>query len=115
MKGKTSLIKKLTRKLKIPSFPTLTKSKPSLIPDVLDEIFRHLIDDRTTLRACILVSRLWCRLVMPILWSDPFMKRNKYGYFAIRTYICCLNEYEKTLLRQQSIRIPEFPTPLFDY
>ncbi|RIA94626.1 hypothetical protein C1645_817669 [Glomus cerebriforme] len=113
MKEKTSIIKKLSNKLKI-SFPT-NKSKPSLIPDVLDEVFRHLIDDRMTLRTCILVSRLWCRLIMPILWSDPFMKRNDYGYFAIRTYICCLDDYEKSLLCQQNIRIPNFPTPLFDY
>jgi len=115
MKGKISLIKKLSNKLKIPTFPTLTKPKPVLIPDVLNEIFRHLIDDRNALRSCILVCRLWCRLVMPILWSDPFMKRNDYGYFAIRTYICCLDNYEKSLLRQQKIRIPKFPNPLFDY
>ncbi|RGB40341.1 hypothetical protein C1646_687940, partial [Rhizophagus diaphanus] len=73
-----SLVKRVY-KLKFPSFPKLTKSKPSLIPDVLDEIFRHLSDDRTTLLSCILVCRLWCRLVMPILWSDPFLKRNEYG------------------------------------
>ncbi|GET02694.1 hypothetical protein GLOIN_2v1682981 [Rhizophagus clarus] len=116
MKGNSnSLLKKLSNKLKLPSFPSLTKSKPSLIPDVLDEIFRHLSDDRATLRACALVCRLWCRLVIPILWADPFLKRNEYGYFAIRTYICCLDENEKTMLREQNIHIPEFPTTLFDY
>jgi len=52
---------------------------------------------------------------MPILWSDPFMKPNYYGYFAIRTYICCLDESEKSLLLQQNIRIPNLPTPIFDY
>ncbi|CAB4482830.1 uncharacterized protein OCT59_014481 [Rhizophagus irregularis] len=116
MKG-NSLVKRVPYKLKFqfPSFPKLTKSKPSLIPDVLDEIFRHLSDDRTTLLSCILVCRLWCRLVMPILWSDPFLKRNEYGYFAIRTYITCLDEHEKALLVQQNIRIPQLPRPLFNY
>ncbi|CAI2171250.1 1209_t:CDS:1 [Funneliformis geosporum] len=44
------------------------------------------------------------------------MKPNYYGYFAVRTYICCLDESGKNLLRQQQIRIPTQPSPpLFDY
>ncbi|CAG8505336.1 8836_t:CDS:1 [Funneliformis mosseae] len=109
-------IKRFSNKLKFPKLSKLTKSKPVLIPDILDEIFRCLSDDRTSLHSCILVSRLWCRLAIPILWSNPFMKPNYYGYFAVRTYICCLDESEKSLLRQQQIRIPTHPSPpLFDY
>src|SRR5437762_332736 len=38
--------------------------------DCLNEIFENLDDDKTTLHSCLLVSRLWCKISVRILWRD---------------------------------------------
>ena len=44
---------------------------PCTLPaDCLNEIFENLDDDKITLRSCLLVSRLWCKISVRILWRD---------------------------------------------
>src|SRR5204863_4293737 len=38
--------------------------------DCLNEIFENLDDDKITLHSCLLVSRLWCKISVRILWRD---------------------------------------------
>src|SRR5436305_8956299 len=42
----------------------------SLPTDCLNEIFENLDDDKITLHSCLLVSRLWCKISVRILWRD---------------------------------------------
>src|SRR3954454_24496802 len=48
------------------------KFSPSLTPDCFAEILVHLQDDKSTLYNCLLLNRLCCRLVIPLLWKRPF-------------------------------------------
>ena len=44
--------------------------KMSQLPtDCLNEIFEYLEDDKVTLHSCLLVSRLWCKIIVKILWK----------------------------------------------
>ena len=44
----------------------------SLNRDVLYLIFEELQDDKQTLHSCIFVNKLWCEIIVPILWKDPW-------------------------------------------
>ncbi|RIB19279.1 hypothetical protein C2G38_2182316 [Gigaspora rosea] len=63
--------------------------------------------------SCALVNRLWCRIIVPILWRDPSF------HFVdprlIRTFLLTLNVEEQTLLIPFNISLPSRPKPLFDY
>ncbi|KAG9299811.1 hypothetical protein G9A89_013171 [Geosiphon pyriformis] len=95
------------------------------------EVFENL-DDKSSLFSCLLVSRLWCRIIMPILWrkpfdlvSDierrirlyrnlkiPFEKKFDISYIVredlaklINTYIKCFSPASKSVLAQKGIDI----------
>ncbi|RGB31412.1 hypothetical protein C1646_764099 [Rhizophagus diaphanus] len=90
----------------------------TLPEDCFYEIFKHVSkDDTKTLYNCLLVNRFLCRLIIPILYKDPFSAVNdlKQNYYLIRIYLSCLNEIEKDYLQQNSIEILEVSIPLFDY
>ncbi|RIA91683.1 hypothetical protein C1645_821699 [Glomus cerebriforme] len=42
------------------------------LPELLNEIIQYFQNDYETLYSCILVNRLWCHLIIPLLWEDPF-------------------------------------------
>ncbi|RIA99190.1 hypothetical protein C1645_870088 [Glomus cerebriforme] len=95
----------------------LNRPRVKLIPDCLLEIFSYLKNDRRTLFSCIRVSRLWCRLAIPILWSAPFKYYSQsYTSKIINTYISCLDIQDKEFLKSIGLRIPvRRVRPLFCY
>ena len=40
--------------------------------DILFLLFEELQDDSKSLFSCLLVNRLWCETVVPILWENPW-------------------------------------------
>src|SRR5437868_12340904 len=87
----------------------LSYSKMSqLSVDCLNEVFEHLEENKTTLHSCLLVNRLWCEIVVRILWRS---------ILNIRTIIACLPNESKEILHKNGIIIP-VPTsnsPIFNY
>ncbi|PKK63821.1 hypothetical protein RhiirC2_788371 [Rhizophagus irregularis] len=48
------------------------------------EIIKYFQNDFSTLHSCILVNRLLCRLVIPLLWENPFsFHTGKYDFIEI--------------------------------
>ncbi|PKY22428.1 hypothetical protein RhiirB3_436407 [Rhizophagus irregularis] len=86
---------------------------PQLTADCLDEIFEHLADDEFTLRSCILVNRLWCKVSIRILWRNAW----NYNFSDFRTLIACLPSESKKILSNNRIMIstPTLEIPTFDY
>src|SRR6266498_4084376 len=78
--------------------------------DCLNDILEHLRDDKDedTLRSCLLVNRLWCKVSVPILWT------NIQNY---DTLITCLPKESKEILYKNGIIIstPTLKSPLFNY
>src|SRR4051812_36199527 len=62
--------------------------------DCLNEVFEYLEEDKATLRACLLVNRLWCEVSVIILWRSI---RN------YNTLIACLPNESKEILYQNGI------------
>ncbi|KAF0562126.1 RNI-like protein [Gigaspora margarita] len=86
----------------------------SLLPDeCLLEIFNNLYINYRTLFSCLLVNIRWCRIIIPILWSEP----TKYfdDLRLIRAYLLALNVKEQALLIPLSINLPNYQKPLFEY
>jgi hypothetical protein len=91
------------------------------LPELLNGIIQHFQYDYRTLRTCILVNRLWCRLAIPILWENPFsvMKNFHLGkkkYRFIEFYLYDLNDDDKIRLKKYGINCDLFPSnTLFNY
>ncbi|PKC75936.1 hypothetical protein RhiirA1_528316 [Rhizophagus irregularis] len=96
---------------------TTNKFATKLTNYCLEEIFKYLKDDKTTLFSCILINRSWSELAIPILWSRPFenpMYGNNINIFW--TYISCLSIEKKQLLANKGIKLSDpKKKPLFDY
>src|SRR6266542_1722881 len=75
--------------------------------DCLNEIFECL-EDKVTLRSCLLVNRLWCEVSVQILWTSI----QNYN-----TLIACLPDESKEILYKNEIVIstPTSKPPLFNY
>ncbi|KAF0542487.1 f-box domain-containing protein [Gigaspora margarita] len=76
-------------------------------------IFNNLQSDYKNLFSCALVNRHWCRIIIPILWSDsklPFKDIR-----LIEIFILALNVQEQALLIPFKIILPSHPKPLFEY
>src|SRR5687767_8396791 len=97
--------------------------------DCLNEIIEHLEKDEISLKSCLLVNRLWCKVAVRILWrciwntrynlnekiSRPY--RTHVPLSILSTLISCLPNDSKNLLHEKGIFIPT-PTPnlpLFNY
>jgi hypothetical protein len=111
------------------------KFSPSLTPDCFAEILVHLQDDKSTLYNCLLLNRLCCRLVIPLLWkrpfeliqqSSPFVERGgntstfinsleRNAALIIKTYVSCLPPSELKVYSEEGMIIPRMIRPLFDY
>ncbi|GBC04122.1 hypothetical protein RclHR1_05520010 [Rhizophagus clarus] len=94
--------------------------------DCLYVILKELKRDFRSLHSCLLVNRLWCKIVVPILWRNPwkfyefveFTKRDqKFLKSFYKILILLLPPESKELLINNGINI--FPTsfkkPLFNY
>ncbi|CAB5181365.1 unnamed protein product [Rhizophagus irregularis] len=92
------------------------------LPELLSEIIQYFRSDFSTLHSCSLVSRLWCRLAIPLLWENPFSiipNKNYYSieYHKIRfieTYLVKLNDNDKIKLYEFGINNLT-PNTLFNY
>ncbi|CAB4437751.1 unnamed protein product [Rhizophagus irregularis] len=98
-----------------------------LLTETLIQIFNELELDE--LFSCILVNREWCKIVVPILWSDPWKNIDIYVVFntkyighgnikkyilLISTYISCLSDDDRNNLKLFGIPISNLK-PFFDY
>src|SRR3990170_4020759 len=70
-----------------------------LLAEIVLKVVEFLEDDTKTLHSCILVSREWCKIAIPILWSNTFRQHKQHkpchspeGYQIISTYITALSE-----------------------
>src|SRR6266498_13382 len=82
----------------------------------LQEILEYFKNDRATLYSLLFVSRLWCKIVVPLLWRQPFDMASLENYdLIIQTYIYCLSEKEKSRFIFAGVKLPHHPTPFFDY
>ncbi|KAG9304791.1 hypothetical protein G9A89_016821 [Geosiphon pyriformis] len=101
---------------------------PPLPIDLLPNILKNFESDANSLFSCLLVSRLWCRIVIPMLWRNPFdlistlrkldpKKREEKHAKIIDVYITCFSSSEKSdLLERTSIYLPNRKSPqLFNY
>ncbi|CAG8592486.1 3448_t:CDS:2 [Cetraspora pellucida] len=87
---------------------------------ILPLIIEYLSKERKSLLACLKVNRLWCRAVVPVLWSDPFRYASNYkDKFpeVIFIYLGCLekNAKQKFLSQIPADKKSLFKTPIFDY
>ncbi|GBC47790.2 hypothetical protein GLOIN_2v1784879 [Rhizophagus irregularis DAOM 181602=DAOM 197198] len=73
-------------------------------------------EDFSTLHSCVLVSRSWCRLAIPLLWEDPFYKYLPKNYHFIDIYLDKLKKDDKVKLNEYGIITDLFPSnTLFNY
>ncbi|CAG8507618.1 5882_t:CDS:2 [Funneliformis caledonium] len=98
------------------------KIEPRLPNDCIAEILPYLKDNVRTLYSCARVSRSWCQLTIPLLWSKPFdsntITPNTKIISLIRTLGFCLdNPTKKFLIRQHGFNPDGFKItkPFFDY
>src|SRR4051812_41532212 len=80
--------------------------------DVLFLIFEKLQKDSKSLFSCLMVNRLWCEIVIPILWRNPWHYTINYDnkvslYYIITFYLP--NDIKELLAKQPSQSIS------FDY
>jgi hypothetical protein len=93
-----------------------SKILPVNLPELTNEIIQYFRNDHSTLRSCILVNRLWCRLAIPLLWEDPFSMKLPKNYNFIEIYLHNINENDKTKLNEYGIDNNIFPSnTLFNY
>ncbi|KAF0427537.1 f-box domain-containing protein [Gigaspora margarita] len=76
-------------------------------------VFNNLRHNYKNLFSCALVNRQWCRIIIPILWSEP--GHNFKDKRLIRTILLTLNAEEQALLIPFNICLPSHPKPLFEY
>ncbi|CAG8816545.1 33001_t:CDS:2, partial [Racocetra persica] len=84
-------------------------SSPSLPTECLIEVFTYIQDDLRTLNACLLVSKEWCNIVVPIYWSRPF--HYKVSADNINTYLQCLSKHEQQNIKACGIKLKKNNTP----
>jgi hypothetical protein len=91
----------------------------NLNKDILFLIFEELQDDSKSLFSCLMVNRLWCETVIPILWRDPWCydinySNKNYLFIIIASYF---SDDIKESLTRQGIKLPSVSCQLlsFDY
>ncbi|PKC55271.1 hypothetical protein RhiirA1_475917 [Rhizophagus irregularis] len=84
------------------------------LPELIYNIIKYFHNDYSTLYSCVLVNRLWCRIMIPILWENPFSIPIK-NYNVIDIYLHYLNDDLKTKLNEYKINKLFPSTTLFNY
>ncbi|RIA80995.1 hypothetical protein C1645_837731 [Glomus cerebriforme] len=94
------------------------------LSELLLEIIQYFQNDYETLYSCILVNRLWCCLIIPLLWEDLFTihKYSFQNYQFIGIYLNNLSDEDKTKLNEYKIMnninkdlFPKKSNTLFNY
>src|ERR1051325_7237716 len=80
-----------------------------------DECFSNVLSflDDHTLYSCLFVGRHWCRLYVPMVWSNPF-QQSKPKPSLINPLLICLDEDEISSLVPCAINFGN-QSPLFEY
>src|SRR4051812_16816966 len=92
-----------------------------LTRDCLLIIFEELGNDVKSLYSCLLVNRLWCETVVPILWKNPWkVLKNKYKVIDYSRRLTCLHETILSFLPPESRVLLSYinintPKPLLNY
>uniref|UniRef100_A0A8H3WXZ2 F-box domain-containing protein n=1 Tax=Gigaspora margarita TaxID=4874 RepID=A0A8H3WXZ2_GIGMA len=81
------------------------------IPELMENILKILINNSYSLYSCILVSRHWCKISIPILWQDPFSFKRRPLF--ISRYFSSLED-ERVLLELCEINA-KFSKTIFEY
>ena len=91
----------------------------SLNKDILFLIFEELQDDSKSLFSCLLVNRIWCETVIPVLWRNPWRYDINYSNksYLFTIFISYLPNDVKEFLTSEGIQLPpiSYQSPLFDY
>ncbi|RIA80098.1 hypothetical protein C1645_882354 [Glomus cerebriforme] len=98
---------------------------PKLNGDILYLIFQELQDDEKTLySSCLSVNKIWCEIIIPILWKDPwkFLKEGK-EKLLLNVIISHLSDESKNNYSSQNINpfnlfnlfTKSYQKPLFNY
>ncbi|KAF0451427.1 RNI-like protein [Gigaspora margarita] len=85
----------------------------TLPKECLLEIFDNFRNQYRCLFYCLLVNRLWCKIIIPILWRNPtdnFIDRR-----VLKLCLSTLNEKEQARLIPFRLNLPKFPKQLFEY
>ncbi|RIA95089.1 hypothetical protein C1645_817207 [Glomus cerebriforme] len=85
--------------------------------DVLYLIFEELIDDKKILCSCLLVNKDWCKMVIPILWRDPWKSLTKEKEKLLLNVVVShlSDESRKRLIKRKLLSSLYYQKPLFDY
>src|SRR5688572_19203940 len=87
--------------------------------EISAHIIQNLRNNFNTLYSLALVNRFWCRLVIPLLWEDPFSinHRENLSRHFLDTYFLFLNDSDKNKLKEiMSYEIDSnLQKPLFNY
>ncbi|CAG8530484.1 3020_t:CDS:2 [Diversispora eburnea] len=91
--------------------------------DCLKEVFEHVLIYSThrhpkNLFSCLLVNKLWSKLVVPLLWKYPWQWRGGFSASPVfwkaitKTIISCLSEEQKSRI---FLSLPNLSPPTYDY
>jgi hypothetical protein len=86
--------------------------------DVLYLIFEELQDDKKTLYSCLLVNKIYCEIIIPILWKNPWYRLKPINEKTLLNVIIShLSDESKSKLINQGINFLStlHQRPLFDY
>ncbi|CAG8479618.1 23816_t:CDS:2 [Cetraspora pellucida] len=114
--------------LRIAFFASSSIKPPRLPADCLEDIFKYLSDDTDSLYSCLLVNKLWCQIVIRILWKNPWNLNSKPKYNRItswacitRTLISLIPDTSKQILKRNGVEIPplivssQLSSPIYNY
>ncbi|GBB94049.1 hypothetical protein RclHR1_02280022 [Rhizophagus clarus] len=88
----------------------------TLTYDCYYNIFENfLYNDRSTLFACLLVTKVWCDMIFRLLYENPFEILKNKNYLIISTLKKFLNEGEITRLQKFSRKRITIRKPLYNY
>ena len=77
----------------------------SLPYEILQEIFKHFINDIIFLHSCLLVNKDWCNNAVIILWKRPFHLLIK-SHKIISTYLSCFAYLDRE--ERLQLEIPDY-------
>ncbi|RIB23747.1 hypothetical protein C2G38_2139611 [Gigaspora rosea] len=82
------------------------------MPELMENILNNLKNELNSLYSCVLVSRHWCKMSIPILWQNPFSFNQKPLF--ISEYFSSLDEDEIYILKEYGINL-KISRKLFNY
>src|SRR3954447_3877741 len=89
----------------------------NLNKDILLLIFEELQDNSKSLFSCLMVNRIWCETVIPVLWRNPWHCFGSNKSYLFNIFISCLPNDIKEFLTSVGIQLPSisYQPLLFDY